>query len=207
MFGHAQEMATLTLDEARLGAEVAPDPRLVAKRLGVVLATAPARAILGGVAQAGRLGSGFVIRRASGLPEPLARFAVAHELGHIAVMRHGLTTADEEAWCNAYAGALLLPREPLAETWRRGHDLGDVLERWTNVPPTCVALRVGEAGLAGTLVVQGLAVRYTRGVRSHAPELVTLGAEAARTGRARSGVANAWRLADRAGRAAVALVA
>lgn len=206
LFSDAEGWADAVAREARLDGDEAPDPRLIAKRLGVTLVSAPARSILGGVGQMGRLGDGYLIRRAAGLAPSHAAFVVAHELGHVTVRRLGLRVDDEEAWANAFAGALLLPRSPLQRVWRRGCDLGDVLEAWPNVPPTCAALRIGEARLADTIVIQGRVARYVRGEIAPSPELIPVAIEAVRSGRAsRPGIAKAWRLPEVPRRAALVL--
>jgi hypothetical protein len=146
-----------------------------------------------------------IIRR-RGLPPWLDGFAIAHELGHrvLVLTRRGVEGMDVESWSNAFAGALLVPDAALRAAWQIGHDLQDLIERYPNVAPTCLALRVGEARLADAVVVQGAAVRYVRSETAPTRELVELGREAARVGRVvRPGVAKAWRLADVARRAAV----
>jgi hypothetical protein len=207
-FDDAQAWAAATLREVAMDGDDAPDPRRVAKRLSITIVSAPARSILGGFGQMGRFGDGWLIRRAVGLPLPALLFTVAHELGHIAVRRYGLRVQDEDPWANAFAGALLLPRDPLRLAWRKGGDLGDVVERWPNVAPTCAALRLGETGLAGTAVIQGRALRYIRMEAEPSQDLIALGVEAARAGRAmRPGIAKAWRMVDAPRRAAVVVEA
>lgn len=204
--GDPSHAATRSLVEARMDGDPRPDPRLVAHRLGITIVSAPPRSILGGVAQIGRLGPGYLIRRARGLPVPQLIFAIAHELGHIAVRRFGLRVDHEEAWANRFAGALLVPREPLTEAWARGGDVADALACWPSVPPTCIALRIGEAGLAETIVVQAGETRYARTEREPSQEAVRVGVQAARRGRAaRSGIAKGWRMTDAPRRAAVVL--
>jgi len=201
-----QAWAAAILREVAMDGDEAPDPRRVAKRLSVTIVSSPARSILGGYGQMGRLGDGWVIRRAAGLPLPVLLFTIGHELGHIAIRRYGVRVADEEPWCNVFAGALLLPRDPLRHAWVRGGDLGDVIERWPNVSPTCAALRLGETRLAETMVIQGRAMRYVRMEAEPSQDLIALGVEAARAGRAaRPGLAKAWKMPEVPRRAAVVL--
>lgn len=66
----------------------------------------------------------------------------AHELGHLRaqVERMRLGRAEHRfAWL--YAGALLVPIEPLSRLWRRTRSLDDVLAYWSHLPPEFVALR------------------------------------------------------------------
>lgn len=146
------------------------------------------------------------ISRRRGLPPFLDSFSLAHELGHRWLRKAGrVMNEDEEAWCNAFAGALLVPHTPLVDLWRRGHDLGDLLAAYPNVSATCIALRIGEARLAETFVVQGEATRYVRANHAPSPDLVRLGVEAARRGRAFRAGAKAWRMPEVPRRAAVVL--
>lgn len=205
-FADAARFANASLRDARLDGEPRPDPRLVARRLGVTVISSPRHYLVGGVAQAALVGKRGVIRRAKDLRGSRLLFVLGHELGHLALMRSGhvVPSASVEAWCNAFAGALLVPRAPLAEAWGIGGDLGDVLERWPDVAPTCLALRVGEAGLASSVVVQGRSVRYARAERYDERAVVDVGVEASRLGSAvRPGVAKGWRLSEVRSRAAV----
>lgn len=203
-FEDAQAWAESTLREVSLDGVDAPDPRRVAKRLGVTIVSAPAHTILGGQGQMGRLGDGWVIRRAAGLDLRALLFTVAHELGHITIRRNGLRVPDEEPWSNVFGAALMVPREPLRDAWRRGFDLRDLAERWPSVGSTCLALRVGEARLADALVVQGRALRYVRMEAEPSQDLIEIGVEAVNSGHAsRPGVARAWRISDAPRRAAV----
>lgn len=147
-----------------------------------------------------------IIRR-RGLEPWEDQWWLGHELGHRYRRRAGRPFDEtEEAWCNAFAGALLVPAEPLLRGWQIGHDLGDLIERFPSVAPTCLALRLGEAELAETAIVQGAALRYVRTHHVVAPEVLKLGIEAARRGCAsRVGLGKAWRLPEVPRRAAVVL--
>lgn len=200
-FIDAAASAASVLKAARLDGDGRPDARLVCRRLGVRLELVAPHVIRGGHA-ARYVGYGDRIVRRRGLPAWLDVWALAHELGHRTLS--GRSIEDEEGWCNAFAGALLVPPEPLFDRWRRGHDLADVIEAYPNVAPTCLALRVGEARLAGTIVIQGSAPRYVRTDVDVRGDLITLGVEAARAGCAvRPGIAKAWRMPEVPRRAAV----
>lgn len=200
-FTDAASSAGAVLRAVRLDGDVRPDPRLVCRRLSVRLELVAPHTIRGGHA-ARYVGFGDRIIRRRGLPPWLDAWALAHELGHRTLGARRVD--DEEGWCNAFAGSLLVPPEPLFDRWRRGHDLADLIECYPNVAPTCLALRVGEARLADTVVVQGVATRYVRAECEPSCELVALGVEAARSGRAhRPGVAKAWRMPEVPRRAAV----
>jgi len=158
----------------------------------------------GHLARYNPIGDSIVRRR--GLDERRDGFAIGHELGHRYWAKAGRPFGgeDEEAWCNVFAGALIMPREPLAAFWRRGHDLADLMEAYPHVSPTCIALRLGEARLAEVLVIQGTGLRYVRADVRPTDDLVQLGVEAARYGKAvRSGIGRGWRMADAFRRAAV----
>lgn len=189
-FEDAAASAAATLREARMDGDRAPDLRVLCKRLGVRLELVAPHVLRGNhAARYAAIGDRIVRRR--GLPPPRDAFLLGHELGHRYRRRAGYAFDDvEEGWCNAFAGALLVPPEPLFDRWRRGHDLGDIIDAYPHVAPTCLALRVGEARLAGTVVVQGVGVRYVRADIGPSREIVQLGVEAARaaiSGRPRGG--------------------
>jgi hypothetical protein len=203
-FEDAAASATSTLKAARMDGDEAPDARLLCKRLAVRLQLVPPHTLRGNhAARYSALGDLIVRRR--GLPPQVEGFMLGHELGH-RYRRHAGHPYDhsEELWCNAFAGALLVPDYALCDVWRRGHDLGDLVEMYPNVAPTCLALRVGEARLAQILIVQGTIARYVRSHCEPTPDLINLGVEAVHSGRAqRPGLAKAWRLPEAARRAAV----
>lgn len=203
-FEDATASAAATLRAARMDGEERPPVRVLCRRLEVKLELVAPHVIRGGHA-ARYVGLGDRIVRRRGLPPWLDSWALAHELGHrVLVTEERDDVEDVEGWCNAFAGAVLVPREPLLARWRIGHDLADLIEAYPDIAPTCLALRVGEARIADAVVVQGRAVRYVRAGAPPTAELVTLGVEAARAGRAwKPGVAKAWRLPEVAQRAAV----
>jgi hypothetical protein len=204
-FDDAAASAAATLRAGRLDGEPRPDVRLLCRRLAVRLELVPPYVLRGGhAARYSAVGDKIVRRRA--LPTHVDAFVLAHELGHRWRYLAGVPFDEvrEEHWCNAFAGALLVPGESLFTLWRRGHDLSDLMEAYPHVAATCLALRVGEARLAETVVVQGQAVRHIRASRAPGVELVALGVEAARSGRASSpGLARAWRMPEVPRRAAV----
>jgi len=203
-FEDAAASAAATLKAARMDGEERPEPRLVCKRLGVRLELVAPHVLRGGHSARYSVVGDRIIRR-RGLRPSWDAFLLGHELGHRYRRLAGRPHDDqEEAWCNAFAGALLVPSETLFYRWHRGHDLGDLIEAYPNVAPTCLALRVGEARLADTIVVQGRQPRYVRAGVAPSPEMIDVAAEAARHGRAtRAGVAKAWRMIDGPTRAAV----
>jgi hypothetical protein len=204
-FEDAAASAVATLREARMDGDRSPDVRLLCRRLGVRLELVAPHVLRGGhVARYTSIGDRIVRRR--GLPPWLERWWIAHELGHRWLARVGRAVEDEEGYAHAFAGALLVPAEPLFDRWRRGHDLADLIEAYPDVAPTCLALRVGEARLAGTVVIQGVGVRYVRAEIEPSREMVALGTEAARAGHAiKPGIAKAWKLPEVARRAAVVI--
>ncbi len=56
----------------------------------------------------------YVVVRKGGAPAR-RRFTIAHELGHHALVTGGHDAADEEAWCDRYAGRLLMPDEKVEQ--------------------------------------------------------------------------------------------
>lgn len=206
-FDNASAAAEATLRTVRLDGEQAPDMRLLCRRLAVKLEVVAPFVLRGG--HAGRYSAvGDRIVRRRGLPAHLEAFVLAHELGHRWRARLAIPFDEsEERWCNAYAGALLVPLAPLFAVWHRGHDLADLIETYPNVAPTCLALRLGETRLArAVVVVQGRDVRHVRNTGAPGPGVVALGIEAARRGHASSpGLAKAWRMPESPNRAAVVM--
>jgi hypothetical protein len=205
-FADADASAASVLRDACMDGDDAPDVRTVCRRLGVRLELVPPHVLRGNhAARYSAIGDRIIRRR--GLPSHIDAFVLGHELGHRYCRQAGRPLDDlEDRWCNAFAGALLVPSEPLSAQWRRGHDLADIIEAYPNVAPTCLALRLGEARLASTVVVQGRATRYVRAECPPSSEIVMLGVEAARLGRAsRHGLAKAWRMPEVSRRAAVVI--
>jgi Zn-dependent peptidase ImmA (M78 family) len=88
--------------------------------------------------------------------DPRARvFTLIHEFGHLLRSRAGQpVTRSDEAWCEQFAGALLMPREPfmtdLAKTRGSGSvglDAIDELARTYGVTPAATAVRAARLAL------------------------------------------------------------
>lgn len=207
-FEDAAASAAALIRAKQMDGERSPNERVLCRRLGVRLELVAPHVLRGGHA-ARYSGVGDRIVRRRGLPPWLDRWVIAHELGHRWRRQAGLPFEEsEEGWCNAFAGALLVPGEPLFDRWKIGHDLWDLVEGYPTVAPTCLALRVGETRLAETVVVQGLCPRYVRADHEVTRELVTLAVEAARCGRAaKPGIAKAWKMPEVPRRAALVLEA
>lgn len=87
--------------------------------------------------------------------DPRARaFSIIHELGHLALAATGaLVGSHTEAWCNEFAGDVLMPLDALREAlvMSDGTDLeltGAVALRF-GVTPLAAAVRIARAGLVG----------------------------------------------------------
>jgi hypothetical protein len=196
--------ARLALTEARMDGDDRPSPRLLCKRLGITIVTAPRGTLVGrNFAQTGTLNGQPLVRVRRGLPPWLEAFHLLHEATHILLKRWRVEREDEEEIANGVAGAIAVPRDPLRRVWRRGEDLRDVIEAWPDVGPTCCALRVGEARLADSIVTIGSRVIYARSERPADARLLEVAAEAARgVAIIRNGL-GAYPLADGKRRAAV----
>lgn len=84
----------------------------------------------------------IVLRR--GLPTTYALFAIAHELGHWLLGRHGLHVEDEERAADYLGGALLAPRRAFMAARRLvGEDLTALADAFATTE-TGAALRLGE---------------------------------------------------------------
>lgn len=202
--GHAEGL----LRQLQMDGDDAPNPARIAKRLGVELLRAPRSSFVGrAFGQKARLGDRWIVRVRRGLSPRFERFVIAHELGHVIVDRDRPSAAceDEEQWCNVFAGALVLPRDPLRAAWRRSGELEELLERFPHVGPTCVALRLGELRLADVYVIERQRVAWARAERVPSREVLSLAATATRAGSAIRPGMRAVRLLDAPSRAAVAL--
>lgn len=84
-----------------------PNVRFVAKAYGLQLIPVLASDLPIGELEAI---SGKQIRYRRGLSEREQMRVIAHAIGHYVVLLHGLFTGDDlEAWCDAFADALLFP--------------------------------------------------------------------------------------------------
>jgi len=116
-----------------------------------------ARRVLGGrdgvVAVPGRAlpGDGALVRVRgrvqiyvkSGISTERVRWVVAHELGHLALGLDSSSRANEDA-CDAFAAALLLPRQAFGAALAEVGPSYAKLARWFVTTESCAALRLGE---------------------------------------------------------------
>jgi len=108
---------------------------------GTVL-TVHARALPGDAALATVNGERRIYLR-SGLSPLRQRWAVAHELGHLALELDSSTRENEDA-CDAFAAALLLPRRAFQVALRETGVSYTKLAQWFVTTESCAALRLGE---------------------------------------------------------------
>jgi hypothetical protein len=95
----------------------------------------------------------------------LFHFDVAHQTAQILLRDPllGIRCENGNLWALACAAAILVPPEPLRIRWDRGdRSMEAVLETWRYVPPTAVALRVGERWLADIWVFEQMRLRHAR---------------------------------------------
>lgn len=79
-----------------------------------------------------------------GLPPPIARYLVGHELGHVHHDRIGYEGEDIEERCDAFAAALIAPWEFARAVIRaRGHSVRQLADA-LRVPQALALLRLGE---------------------------------------------------------------
>ncbi len=139
-------------------------------------------------------------------------FAIGHEGGHIMVAVLGLELADgvlEERWCNRFSAAWHAPADLVRQVWRRARANGERLGRYIrSLPPTALALRLGEVGVASVSIVQRAKLLYAAGpMLLPANDVSPLARLALREGRAEGDGLRAYRLSDGAERVAVMLAA
>lgn len=90
-----------------------------------------------------RVGESWRIVIGRSLPPLYALFAVAHELGHWLLRRHGLDDTDEAA-ADYLGAALVAPRPAFRAAWRtKGCELAQLAEA-LHMTETGAALRLGE---------------------------------------------------------------
>jgi hypothetical protein len=141
----------------------APKVLALARRVlggpGTVL-TVHARALPGDACLATVNGQRRIYLR-SGLESRRLRWAVAHELGHLALELDSSTRENEDA-CDAFAAALLLPRRAFQLALRETGVSYTKLARWFVTTESCAALRFGEVTDVPLMLVAPARVR-TRG--------------------------------------------
>lgn len=133
-------------------------PRLVRALLGRGAVRRGPRPVRGPAALI-RVGESWRIMLARGLPALVAHFAVAHELGHWLLRRHGYAGDDEERAADYLGAALLAPRRAfLAARRALGDDLPALAEAF-GTTETSAALRLGEVCSVPLAVVAPQTVR------------------------------------------------
>lgn len=204
----ALSLSALVRSEGGAEQDDEPDPVAICERLGIHVYEVPRSRLGGGTAGALTWQrGGFTIEVDESLELAAMQGTIAHELGHAACKLWGVAPHAWERFAWLFAGALLIPDSSLEYTWREsGRDLGAFVERWSHVPPTLAALRLGEGAIADVHVVQDYGVRYSRG-RAPADDVLNLGVHAWIHGRAWNDNAHAVRLVDARRRAAVLFAA
>ena len=115
----------------------------------------------------------------------------------------------EERWSNRFSAAWHAPAELVRRAWVRsrasGERVGSIIR---TLPPTSLALRLGEVGCASVAVLRRERVLYMAGpLVLPANDIAPLARIALRVGRAEGDGLRAFRLADGADRVAVMLAA
>lgn len=205
---NAGTLAELVLAHTRHDRDLMPDPVVVASDLGVPILEVPASRLAGARGLTSWHGGGYVIEIDDSLPEPERQLVAGHELGHVACKLWNVVPFNWERFAWLFAGALLVRAEWAADMWRRSEDLSVIFAALPHVPPTAVALAIGEHGIANVAVTQWKDIRYTRAREVMPSTALDAGMAATKTGQPTSRVGvRAWRLDDMPGRAAVVAVA
>ena len=202
----AEAYAAAVLRLCGLDGVDSPNAAVVAKRLKIGIYWAEPGTLEDKAELTPLEGGGWAIRVRRDLDTPALWFAIAHELGHLFQRKLRLVAPDEESFANQFAAALLLPREPLRFAWRQSRDLEVAIAAFPAVPATCVALRLGEAGLADVFVVEAGQIKHARTNDNTSPDgIVALASRAIRAGRVALPGLHAVRLPDGHKRAAVVI--
>ncbi len=197
--------AARVLGEARMTGVRSPDAFAVAEALRIKLVCV-SPAAMADPSQLLFNGDRAVLRLREGVTPLTLRFLVAEGIGHWWLATRRLVRPYESAWCRSFAGNLLAPDLPLRMSWDRTRDVVSTCRRFPGAPPTSVALRLFEAGIASSVfVLQQSRVRYARGAEPLPEDIMWANADALCTGRSARAGLRAGRLADGPGRVAVVL--
>jgi hypothetical protein len=145
MFESIEGEAGLMLKRSGDGDSEAPRVLDLARRVlgdSGALVTVHARALPGDACLVVVRGQRRIYLR-RGLDPARQRWAVAHELGHVALGLDSSSRANEDA-CDAFAAALLLPRRAFQSALRQTGLSYTKLARWFVTTESCAALRLGE---------------------------------------------------------------
>ncbi|KOX63827.1 XRE family transcriptional regulator [Pseudomonas psychrophila] len=99
-----------------------------------------------------------------------SRFDAAHELGHLVLHRHGENKGKEvESEANAFASALLMPKESILASGWRCRSTADIIEfkKIWNVSAMALAYRLHSTGILTEWLYRGICIDLsTRGART-----------------------------------------
>jgi hypothetical protein len=197
--------AAKVLEEAKMTGVESPNAFAVAEALNIKVKCTSA----GEFRDSSRLvfDGGQAIIRLRDKTTPLTlRYLAAEAIGHWCLVKRGLVRAYETAWCKSFAGTLLAPERPLRAAWETTRDVMRTCRRFPGAPPTSVAWRLFEAGIATSVyVLEQSRVRYALGKRPMPDDLMWANADALCTGRSARPGLRAGRLPDGPGRVAVVL--
>lgn len=199
----ARALAELVLLETGNDDERAPDPVIVAGALGILMLEVPSIRLAGARGLTTWAQGGYVIEVDENLSESARQSVAAHELGHVCCRLWNITPHDWERFAWIFSAAMLVRADVAADLWRERSSFPHLIAQLPHVPPTSIALALGEHGIADVAVTQWKSIRYTRARAPVPEETIRAGIAAARSGAARRGSVRAWRLDDMPGRAAV----
>lgn len=199
----ARALAELVLIETGNDNDRAPDPVIVGEALGVTLLEVPPTRLAGARGLTTWSQGGYVIELDASLSERERQSVAGHELGHVCCRLWNIVPRDWERFAWIFSAALLVRADVAADLWRETPTLPHLTSALPHVPPTSIALALGEHGIADVAVTQWKSIRYTRARTLVPAETISAGVAAAKSGAAHRGVVRAWRLDDMPGRAAV----
>lgn len=193
-YRHARATAELVLAERGFAGRERPCPLEVCDSHDIPVHFVEPRFLVGRVTDGifNRQTNSYDIYCRAGPLDPVKRFRIAHELGHyiwrVRAFAASMSAASVEAWCNAFAGALLIRSELLRLAWRAFGTVQAILRRWAHVPQTAVAMRIGEEELAAVWITQRDGIRHDRDLIAsgrRSSDVLALGERAVSRGSAR----------------------
>jgi hypothetical protein len=201
----AEENAVHLLRSAGLDGENYPDPGVVAARLDIRVRRVTSVHLPGNHGAfydaTDQSMAEIHVRKSLGMQQLMS--CIAHELGHLSAIRSHLNLHSEEKYADIEGAAVLMPRASISNWWSRHLDIEGLFREWSHVPPSSIALRLGEVQAAETWIATRRTIIHRRSNRAFRSGILALSERAIDRGYARGNGYIAFRLPDAPGRAVI----